>query len=65
MANNDYSDEMRASIDSIETKNDKLLLNSKDKISRLQFELRTEVTRLEMLEQIQRETKQLSKLINN
>ena len=65
MANNDYSDEMKMSIDSIETKNEKLIHKTKNKVSRLQLELRGEVTKLEMLEQIQRETKHLSKLINN
>ena len=62
MTNND---EMMAGIDSIETKNEELIHDSKNKITMLKLELRSEVIILERLEQIQRETKQLSKLINN
>ena len=58
-------DEMMVGIDSIETKNQELIHDSKNKITMLQFGLRSEVIILERLEQIQRETKQLSKLINN
>ena len=62
MANND---EMMVGIDSIETKNQELIHDSKNKITMLKLELRSEVIILERLEQIQRETKQLSKIINN
>ena len=58
-------DEMMIGIDSIETKNQELIHDSKNKITMLKLELRSEVIILERLEQIQRETKQLSKLINN
>ena len=58
-------DEIMIGIDSIETQNQELIHDSKNKITMLKLELRSEVIILERLEQIQRETKQLSKLINN